>query len=41
MVAERKTDYFVCPVCGDVSEDQAPDKCPVCGVIKEKFEPVP
>ena len=41
MVAERETDYYVCQVCGYVSEDQAPDKCPVCRAIKEKFEPVP
>ena len=41
LVAERETDYYVCQVCGYVSEDQAPDRCPVCGAIKEKFEPVP
>ncbi len=40
MVADRETDYFVCQVCGYVSEDEAPDKCPICGAIKEKFKRV-
>jgi rubrerythrin len=40
MVAERETDYYVCQVCGYVSEGEAPDKCPVCGAIKEKFKAV-
>ena len=38
MVAERETDYYVCQVCGYVSEDHAPDKCPICGADKEKFK---
>ena len=38
MVAERETGYYVCQVCGFVSEDDAPDKCPICGAVKEKFK---
>jgi rubrerythrin len=40
MVADRETDYYVCQVCGYVSEDNAPDRCPVCGAVKEKFKQV-
>jgi len=24
-------DYFVCSVCGYVSEKEPPERCPVCG----------
>ena len=40
MVAERETGYYVCQVCGYISEDEAPDKCPICGAIKEKFKSI-
>jgi rubrerythrin len=32
-----KVDYFVCSVCGNTVEGQAPDKCPICGAPKTKF----
>ncbi|MBW2616410.1 MAG: rubrerythrin family protein [Deltaproteobacteria bacterium] len=38
MLADRETDYYVCQVCGYVSEDEAPDHCPVCGAVKGKFK---
>lgn len=40
MVSDRETEYFVCQVCGYISEDEAPDKCPVCGAVTEKFRQV-
>ena len=40
MLAERHTEYWVCQVCGYISEDEAPDKCPVCGAIKAKFKKI-
>ncbi len=40
MLAERETTYYVCQVCGYVSEDQAPENCPVCGAVREKFKEV-
>ncbi|MBN1102948.1 MAG: rubrerythrin family protein [Deltaproteobacteria bacterium] len=40
MVADRQTDYFVCQVCGYVSEGTAPDNCPVCGAVKSKFKQI-
>jgi len=38
MLADRYTVYYVCQVCGYVSEDAAPDNCPVCGAVKTKFK---
>lgn len=37
MVADRTTDYYVCQVCGYISEDQVPDACPVCSAVPNKF----
>ena len=33
----EKVDYYVCGVCGNTVESEAPDKCPICGSPKEKF----
>jgi rubrerythrin len=30
-------DYFVCSVCGNTIEGEAPEKCPICGALKSKF----
>jgi rubrerythrin len=38
MVSERRVDYYVCQVCGHVSEQEAPEHCPVCGAVKGKFK---
>lgn len=40
LLAERETVYFVCQVCGYVSEDEAPENCPVCGAVRGKFKQV-
>ncbi len=32
-----KVDYYVCGVCGNTVEGEAPEKCPICGAPKEKF----
>ena len=40
MVSDRETDYYVCQVCGYISEDEAPENCPICGAVKEKFKSV-
>jgi len=29
---------FICPVCGFIGFDEAPERCPVCGTPKEKFK---
>jgi rubrerythrin len=31
----EKTDYYVCDVCGNTVEGQAPDKCPICAASKD------
>lgn len=40
MIAESETEYYVCQVCGYVSDGSLPDECPVCGATKEKFKKV-
>jgi rubrerythrin len=40
MMAEKETEYFVCQVCGYVSDGVLPDECPICGAPKEKFRKV-
>ncbi|TFG35391.1 MAG: rubrerythrin family protein [Nitrospirales bacterium] len=37
VLEERETTYYVCTVCGYVSDGVLPEECPVCGVKKEKF----
>jgi rubrerythrin len=32
-----KVDYYVCSVCGNTVEGEAPEKCPICGTPKSKF----
>jgi len=40
MVSDRETDYYVCQICGYISEDETPEKCPICGAVKDKFKGV-
>jgi rubrerythrin len=40
MMAEKETEYYVCQVCGYVSDGVLPDVCPICGAPKEKFRKV-
>jgi rubrerythrin len=40
MLAEAITDYYVCGVCGYVSDGVLPDQCPICGAPKERFRKV-
>jgi len=37
---ERETTYYVCMVCGYVSDGTLPDECPVCSAKKEQFHTV-
>ena len=36
---EKKEDtvYYVCPVCGNTVENEAPDRCPICTAPKSRF----
>lgn len=40
LLGDRQIDYYVCQVCGYVSEGSAPEKCPVCGAVTGKFKKV-
>lgn len=40
MLADVDTEYYVCSVCGYVSDGELPDQCPICGTSKEKFRRV-
>jgi rubrerythrin len=33
----QKAEYYVCSVCGNTVENEAPERCPVCGNPKTKF----
>ena len=35
-----ETPYYVCQVCGNTVEGNAPEKCPICGAPKAKFNRV-
>ncbi len=37
VMEERETTYYVCSVCGYVSDGILPEECPVCGAMKEQF----
>ena len=37
LIGERETTYYVCKVCGYVSDGVWPDACPVCSAPKEQF----
>ena len=32
--------YFVCQVCGNTVEGEAPERCPICGAPRSKFKRV-
>ncbi len=37
LIGERETTYYVCQVCGYVSDGVLPDTCPVCSAPKDQF----
>jgi rubrerythrin len=37
VMEERENTYYVCTVCGYVSDGILPEECPVCGAMKEQF----
>ena len=40
MLGDVDTEYYVCSVCGYVSDGEPPDECPICGAPKEMFRKV-
>lgn len=37
VMEERDTTYYVCTVCGYISDSILPGECPICGAMKEQF----
>lgn len=35
-----EVDYYVCQVCGNTVENEAPDECPICGAKKQAFKKI-
>jgi len=38
--AFKDTPYYVCQVCGNTVEGEAPERCPVCGAPRSRFKKV-
>jgi rubrerythrin len=36
----KETEYYVCQICGNTVEGDAPDKCPICNAPKSMFKKV-
>ncbi len=36
----EEVDYYVCQVCGNTVEREAPEKCPICGAPRKMFKKV-
>ena len=37
VIGEKETTYYVCQVCGYVSDGVLPDVCPICSAPKDQF----
>ena len=40
LIRDEMKEYYVCQVCGYVTDTEIPEKCPVCGAPKEKFKTI-
>jgi rubrerythrin len=40
MLGDVDTDYYVCSVCGYVSDGILPDECPICGAPRKQFRKI-
>ena len=38
--AKPEVEYYLCTVCGNVAENEPPDKCPICNAPKKAFKNV-
>jgi rubrerythrin len=38
--AFKDAPYYVCQVCGNTVEGEAPDRCPICGAPRSKFKKI-
>lgn len=37
---KENVEYFICPVCGNTFENEAPEKCPICNALKKFFRKI-
>ncbi|MGD9033066.1 MAG: rubrerythrin family protein [Desulfobacteraceae bacterium] len=37
LMEDRTTTYYICSVCGYISDGVLPEECPVCGAPKDQF----
>ena len=37
LIGEKQTTYYVCQVCGYVSDEVSPEVCPICSAPREQF----
>jgi rubrerythrin len=40
MLVSDTTDYYVCQICGHISEDSPPKNCPICHAVQTRFKRV-
>ena len=40
MLGDADTEYYVCGVCGYVSDGVLPDECPICGAPQKQFKKI-
>ncbi|OGN92509.1 MAG: hypothetical protein A2Z75_08975 [Chloroflexi bacterium RBG_13_50_10] len=40
LTVDTETTYYVCQVCGYVSDGLLPDQCPICGAPQNKFKKI-
>ncbi len=40
LIAQRSVKYFICTVCGHISERAPPEECPICNAPKSRFRSV-
>jgi rubrerythrin len=37
---DREYAYYICTVCGNITERYAPERCPICNSAREKFKAI-
>ena len=40
LIAQERTQYFVCTICGHVTEREIPTSCPICKAPNSKFQEI-
>ena len=40
LIAKQRTEYFICTICGHITERELPESCPICKAPKSKFQEI-